>query len=103
MNKRKLIVLAVGAGLLCLTILPPVRSSVTETYEQIKLIVDVLQHINEHYVEEVNQSSLVYGAAAGMVRTLDPFSQFMEPEVHKEMKTETSGQFGGVGLRIAVR
>ncbi|HMZ27729.1 MAG TPA: S41 family peptidase, partial [Elusimicrobiota bacterium] len=83
--------------------LPPVRSAVDTTYEQIKLLVDVLQYIREQYVESVDQKAIVYGAASGMTRALDPFSQFMEPEAHKEMKTETQGQFGGLGIRIAVR
>lgn len=100
-NRSVLIsILAVGFGV---AILPPVRSAADNTYQQIKLVVDVLQHIREQYVEEVDQKKLIYGAAAGMARTLDPFSQFMEPDAHKEMKTETHGEFGGLGIRIAVR
>ena len=83
--------------------LRPVRSNVSETYQQIKLLVDVLQHIKQQYVEQPNQTSLIYGGAAGMVRTLDPFSQFMEPEAHREMRTETEGEFGGLGIRISIR
>jgi carboxyl-terminal processing protease len=100
--KKRLGILVV-TGIVFLGALPPVRSNVNQTYEQIKLLIDVLQHVREQYVSEVDQKSLIYGAAAGMVRTLDPFSQFLEPEAHKEMKTETSGQFGGLGIRIAVR
>jgi carboxyl-terminal processing protease len=103
MTKRKIMVWSSAAALLVLTLLPPVRSGVNNTYEQIRLLVDILQHIKEQYVEDVDQQNLIYGAAAGMVRTLDPFSQFMEPEAHKEMKTETEGEFGGLGIRIAVR
>ncbi len=103
MKKNRLAFLLSGAALLLVTQLPPVRSNVNQAYEQIKLLVDVLQHVREQYVEDVDQKKLIYGAAAGIVRTLDPFSQFMEPEAHKEMKTETSGQFGGLGIRIAVR
>lgn len=82
---------------------PAVRSAVDATYEQIKLLVDVLQLVREQYVEEVDQKNLIYGALSGMARTLDPFSQFMEPSAHSEMKTETQGQFGGLGIRIAIR
>lgn len=74
-----------------------------ETYGQIKLLVDVLTLIQEHYVEPVETKKVIYGAARGMTGTLDPFSQFMEPEIHREMKTETEGQFGGLGIRIAIR
>src|SRR3989338_5467751 len=71
-----------------------------KTYEQLKLLVDVLGFVQDNYVDEPEAQKLIYGAATGMVRTLDPYSQFMEPEIHREMKTETEGQFGGVGLRL---
>jgi carboxyl-terminal processing protease len=103
MTKRKFSTAAALAVLGVVAVMPPVRSSVNQTYEQIKLLVDILQHVREQYVEDVDQKSLVYGAAAGLVRTLDPFSQFMEPEAHREMKTETEGEFGGLGIRISVR
>lgn len=103
MTKRRLALLVSTSAFLVVSLFPPVRSSVNSAYEQIKLVVDVLQYIKEQYVEEANTKTLIYGAAAGMVRTLDPFSQFMEPEAHKEMKTETEGEFGGLGIRIAVR
>ncbi len=74
-----------------------------ETYEKIRLLVDVISLIEEHYVEPVETKKVVYAAASGMTKALDPFSQFMEPELHKEMKTETEGQFGGLGIRISIK
>ena len=68
-----------------------------------KLLVDVLGYIQDSYVDDVDSQKLVYGAAEGMVRTLDPFSQFLVPEMNREMKTETEGQFGGVGLRLNLK
>jgi carboxyl-terminal processing protease len=76
------------------------KPSTDRTYEQMKQLVDVLGYIQDNYVEEVDSQKLIYGAAEGMVRTLDPFSQFLEPEMNREMKNETEGQFGGVGLRL---
>ncbi|MFH1724090.1 MAG: S41 family peptidase [Elusimicrobiota bacterium] len=83
--------------------LPRAYASVDKTYEQLKILVDVLDYIKENYVEEVNSKDLIYGAARGMVKTLDPFSQFMDPDLHKDVKTETEGQFGGLGIRIGMR
>ena len=83
--------------------LPAAHASVDKTYEQLKLIIDILDYIKENYVEDVKTQDLVYGAARGMVGTLDPFSQFMDPELHKDVKTETEGQFGGLGIRIGMR
>lgn len=83
--------------------LPYAYSAADKTYEQLKILVDILTYIRDNYVEEADVKKLIYGAAHGMVRTLDPFSQFMDPEAHKEIKTETEGQFGGLGIRIGLR
>ena len=72
------------------------------TYEQLKII-DVLDFVQQNYVEPADAEKLIYGAASGMVRTLDPFSQFLEPELHKELKTETEGEFGGLGIRVGFK
>ena len=71
-----------------------------KTYEQLSFLVDVLNYVQENYVDPTDTQKLVYGAAGGMVRTLDPFSQFMEPEAHREIKAETEGEFGGIGIRM---
>lgn len=83
--------------------LPRTAAAVDRTYEQLKILVDILDYIQENYVEEIETKKLIYGAAAGMVKVLDPFSQFMDPELHKDLKTETEGQFGGLGIRIGMR
>ncbi len=73
-----------------------------KTYEQMKLLVDVLGYVQDNYVDAEDTQKLVYGAASGMVRTLDPFSQFMDPDEYREIKTETEGQFGGIGIRMTL-
>jgi carboxyl-terminal processing protease len=83
--------------------MPRASASVDKTYEQLKLLVDILDYITENYVEDVKSKDLIYGAARGMVKTLDPFSQFMSPDLHREIKTDTEGQFGGLGIRIGMR
>ncbi|MEK9144847.1 MAG: peptidase S41, partial [Elusimicrobiota bacterium] len=69
--------------------LPRAQAGVDRTYEQLKILVDILDYIRDNYVEEVEATKLIHGAASGMVKTLDPFSQFMDPELHKDIKTET--------------
>ena len=92
-----------AAGIVAGAWIAPARSAVEDGFRQIALLVDILQTIREQYVDDVEQKTVVYGAAAGMARVLDPFRQFMEPAALKEMRTETQGQFGGLGIRIAVR
>jgi len=76
---------------------------IDQTFERIKLLLDVYQNITQNYVTDVDSQELIYGAAAGMVNTLDPFSQFMVPEAREEMQTQTEGQFGGLGIRIMMK
>ena len=82
---------------------PVAQNPRDRTYEQMNLLVDVLNYIQENYADEPDTQQLVYGAASGMVRSLDPFSQFMEPGVSREIKAETEGQFGGIGIRLSMR
>jgi len=107
MNKKRKVIILCGAlvvGSLWLPrVVPQVQSAFDRGYEHIKILVDIIGIIKAHYVKEKETKDLVYGAASGMVRTLDPFSQFMEPRIHKEMQIETEGKFGGLGIRIALR
>jgi len=82
---------------------PDKKSQGDQTFEQIKLILDIYQKIRQNYVEDVDSQQLIYNAAAGMVGGLDPFSQFMVPEAREEMQTTTEGHFGGLGIRIMLR
>ena len=88
---------------LLVLITPVGRAAADQTYEDMKMLVEVLNLIKDNYVQDIDTKKLVYGAASGMVRVLDPFSQFLEPDAHKEMRSETEGEFGGLGIRIAVR
>jgi carboxyl-terminal processing protease len=73
-------------------------------YSQLELFTKVLEIIRKDYVdkEKVGYKELTYGALRGMLGSLDPHSQFMEPEGYKAMKEETEGKFGGVGIQIAM-
>ncbi|MHB9155429.1 MAG: S41 family peptidase [Endomicrobiales bacterium] len=104
--KKKLIVLSMVMVLtltLSYTVLSPLRAAVDRTYDQLRLLVDVMGLVQENYVEVKDSKQLLTGAIHGMVKSLDPFSQFMEPDSYKEMKTETEGQFGGLGIRISMK
>jgi len=72
-------------------------------YEDMRLFNDVLSLIENNYVEEKGTSELLEGAINGMIKKLDPFSQFMKPEAAKLMKSETQGFFGGLGIKITIR
>jgi carboxyl-terminal processing protease len=104
MRTERIFAVAMSALILAAPVMAATaKTNADNTYEQMKLLVDVLGYIQDNYVDETETQKLVYGAAEGMVHTLDPFSQFLEPEMNREMKTETEGQFAGVGLRLNLK
>ncbi len=80
----------------------PVAGAASD-YEELQLFTDVLTIIRRSYVEEVPTKDLIYGAIDGMLASLDPHSGFMSPEIYKEMKVDTRGEFGGLGIEISLR
>jgi carboxyl-terminal processing protease len=75
----------------------------SKMYDELKLFSEGLDRIQNNYVEEVDPKKLIYGALSGMARSLDPYSQFMEPDMYNETKVETEGEFGGLGIRIEIK
>ncbi|MBF0318422.1 MAG: S41 family peptidase [Nitrospirae bacterium] len=75
-------------------------SAESDTYHELKLFTEVISIIKSNYVEEVKVKDLIYGALKGMLNSLDPHSSFMTPDLFKEMKVDTKGEFGGVGIQI---
>ncbi|MFH1414560.1 MAG: S41 family peptidase [Elusimicrobiota bacterium] len=71
--------------------------------KHIRLFTDAFVLIKENYVEDITIKDLIYGAMKGMISSLDSYSQFMEPEVAKLVKSDTEGEFGGLGIRITSR
>ena len=71
-------------------------------YDKIDLFGEVLDKINNEYVDEVNQSDAMDAAINGVLQSLDPYSAYMSPESFIEMETETSGKFGGLGIEVGM-
>ena len=78
------------------------NSNETDIYKKIDLFGEVLEKINEEYVEEINQSESMDAAINGLLQSLDPYSAYMSPEIFDEMQTETSGEFGGLGIEVSM-
>ena len=71
-----------------------------DVYKKIDLFGEVLEKINKEYVDEINQSESMDAAIDGLLQSLDPYSAYMSPEIFNEMQTETSGEFGGLGIEV---
>ncbi|HMP76546.1 MAG TPA: S41 family peptidase [Kiritimatiellia bacterium] len=94
--------LAIGARLYSQE---PQRAETDDPYRQMALFTRVLEQIRENYVEtnRVAYQELVHGALKGMLQSLDPHSQFLDTDMYKDMKDDTSGQFGGLGIVISMK
>ena len=71
-------------------------------YKDIKTFNEVFDMVKKNYVEEVDSSALIQGAINGMIKSLDPHSTYMTPELYKELEVETQGRFGGIGIEITL-
>ncbi len=71
-------------------------------YEKIDLFSEVLSKIDKEYVESINQSDVMDAAINGVLQSLDPYSAYMSPKMYDDMQTETSGQFGGLGIEVGM-
>ena len=76
--------------------------SSNKLYEKIDLFSEVLEKIKEEYVDEVDQAKSMDAAINGVLQSLDPYSAYMSPELFKNMQTDTRGEFGGLGIEIAM-
>ena len=71
-------------------------------YEKIDLFSEVLEKIQDEYVDEIDQADVMDSAINGVLQSLDPYSAYMNPEIFSEMQTETSGKFGGLGIEVSM-
>lgn len=79
------------------------KTGQSDRYENLELFQKVLHFVEANYVDEIKNKDLMHGAIKGMLETLDPHSNFLPPEVFKDMKIDTSGKFGGLGIEIGMK
>ena len=100
MIKLKLIILFLVISIFCSK--NSYSASEKDIYEKIDLFSEVLNKINKEYVDEVDQSEAMDAAINGVLQSLDPYSAYMSPESFQNMQTETSGEFGGLGIEVSM-
>jgi carboxyl-terminal processing protease len=81
----------------------PETAKIEDVYSDLETFANALTIIHSHYVEETTPKKVVTGALKGMLSSLDPYSQFLDPEAYSEIKVETEGKFGGIGVEITFR
>ena len=73
-----------------------------DIYDKIDIFGEVLEKINKEYVDDVDPSKSMDAAINGLLQSLDPYSAYMTPESFESMQTETSGEFGGLGIEVGM-
>jgi carboxyl-terminal processing protease len=107
MKRLKWLLFGITLGVVCFFTIkvahsafqPPERS----LYEELPLFSEVLTYVKQRYVEEIKAKDMIYGALQGLCSALDPHSEFLPPTQFEELKVETQGEFGGIGIVISIR
>ena len=76
--------------------------NIDKFYEKIDLFSEVLEKIREEYVDEIDQAEVMDSAINGVLQSLDPYSGYMSPDIFSESRSETSGEFGGLGIEVSM-
>jgi carboxyl-terminal processing protease len=95
-------VLALAAPLLAQQQQQPTPKSSSDTYRQLNLFGEVFERVRADYVEEVSDEQLVEAAINGMLTSLDPHSSYLNQKNFSDMKVQTRGEFGGLGIEVTM-
>src|SRR6187397_227802 len=102
-NRWTIVAALLTVSLLTILSSQSIKVYAEERYQELQLFAKVLNLVQQYYVEEVDTKKLIYGGIKGMLRELDPHTNFLPPDIYKEFETETSGEFGGIGIEITVQ
>ncbi|MGJ0559661.1 S41 family peptidase, partial [Methylocystis sp.] len=98
--------IAIGAGFATLgqqaraVIGAPAQAASADTYKNLSLFGDVFDKVRADYVEKPDEQKLVENAINGMLTSLDPHSSYLDAKAFKDMRTQTEGKFGGLGIEV---
>ena len=80
----------------------PISLHASETYRQLNLFGDVFERVKSEYVDKVSDKKLIEAAINGMLTSLDPHSSFLDKKSFGEMRVQTKGEFGGIGIEVTM-
>ncbi len=96
-------IVVVGSAAVIIPNRDTLQAQAKERYSDLQLFAKVLNLVQQYYVEDVDLKKLIYGGIKGMMRELDPHTNFLPPDIFKEFESETAGEFGGLGIEITVQ
>lgn len=92
----------IAIGILSIYMSAPSFAAKTETYNQLNLFADVFERIRAQYVKDVDDEELIEAAINGMLTSLDPHSTYLNSKRYENMRVQTSGEFGGLGIEVTM-
>ncbi|MDP6110870.1 MAG: S41 family peptidase [Planctomycetota bacterium] len=102
MGRREIVWVAIILLLLGIS-MGPAKGRRSGVYPEYELLARMMERIRKSYVSDVDQKKLFLGAMDGVAEELDPYSQYLPPREAKELKVDTEGQYGGLGIQISLR
>lgn len=93
---------ALAIGFVCVMFAGPTFAAKTETYNQLNLFADVFERIRSQYVKDVDDEELIEAAINGMLTSLDPHSTYLNSKRYENMRVQTTGEFGGLGIEVTM-
>ena len=81
----------------------PLLTFAEDRYSELQNFTKILNLVQQYYVEDVDTKKLIMGAIKGMLKELDPHTNYMSPDIFKDFESETSGEFGGLGIEISIQ
>ncbi|MEM7397802.1 MAG: S41 family peptidase [Pseudomonadota bacterium] len=95
-------VIAASSTVVSLARSPSAEAANSEIYDQLNLFGEVLERVRQGYVEEPENKELIKSAIDGMLAALDPHSAYLTPDGHEDMRVQTKGKFGGLGIEVTM-
>jgi len=102
MKRRLLFVAILAASTIVIPSVISAQDNRSETYRQLKLFGDVFERVRADYVEEATDQALIEAAIQGMLTSLDPHSSYLNAEAFRDMRVQTKGEFGGLGIEVTM-
>ncbi len=91
-----------GAGMIAATLTPAISAVDVSTYKELDQFMSVFERVRSDYVEKVDDRTLIKGAIDGMLASLDPHSSYLDVRDRQNMRTQTQGSYGGLGLSVTL-
>ena len=97
---RKLVTASLMALMMALPVKADKQADQDDFYEQLDLLMRIFERVRSEYVDEVDDKAVIEAAIQGMLRSLDPHSTYLNPDVYQQVRVQMEGEYGGLGIEV---